>query len=302
MRLRLLLVYWALEYQQAVDFFVSINGFFNEMFMEQKFSVLFYVNEKSNPIWLKRSIDSVLSNTVCPDEIVIAATGNICDEIRSIITEFQKKANIQFFSHPVPYGRGTTLEMFLPKCSHELVALQDVESIALPNRFEKQLAYFNATPDIAVLGSYFQEIDVNSLTPIDVHPVPQTDRKIRRFMKTQCPFQHGTVMFKKSVILDSGNYQVYPMFLDDYYLWVRVLGKGYKGANLSDVLVSMPANPDLTWGRALYLFLADRDLCSTMRQLKLMSSFTYHRIVIGRFIKYFLIPTCLRIRKKWIYN
>ncbi len=270
--------------------------------MTQKFSVLMYVNEKSNPTWLKRSLESVLSNTICPTEIVLAATGDINDDIKSIIAEFQKKGNIQFFSHPVPYGRGTTLEMFLPKCSHELVALQDVEAIAMPNRFEKQLAYFSANPDVAVVGSYFQEIDANSLEPIDVHPVPQTDIKIRRVVKTQCPFQHGTVMFKKAAILDSGNYEAYPMFLDDYYLWVRVLGKGYKGANLPDVLVSMPANLDLTWGRALYLFLADRDLCSTMRQLKLMSGFTYHRLVIGRFIKYFLVPNCLRIRKKWIYN
>ncbi len=266
------------------------------------FSVLMYVSEKSHPSWLKRSLESVLSNTACPNEIVLAATGDISDEIKSIIAEFQKKSNIQVFSHPVPYGRGTTLKMFLPKCGHELIALQDVEAIALPNRFEKQLAYLNANPDIAVLGSCFQEIDANSLETIDVHSVPRTDNKIRRCLKTRCPFQHGTVMFKKSAILDVGNYDSYPMFLDDYYLWVRVLGKGYKGANLPDVLVSMPKNPDLTWGRALYLFLADRDLCSTMRQLKLMGAFTYYRVVIGRFIKYFLIPNCLRIRKKWIYN
>lgn len=270
--------------------------------MNTPFSILLYVNEKSNSAWLKRSLDSVLSNTVFPDEIVIAITGNISDEIKSIIAELQKKANIQCFSHPVPYGRGTTLKMFLPKCSYELVALQDVEAIAMPNRFEKQLAYFNASPDVAVLGSCFQEIDAASLEPIDIHPVPQTDKQIRRFVKTQCPFQHGTVMFKKSAVLDSGNYESYPMSLDDYYLWVRVLGKGYKGSNLPDALVSMPQNPDLTWGRAFYLFLADRDLCSVMCQFKLMGIFTYYRIVIGRFIKYFLIPNCLRIRKKWIYN
>ncbi len=273
--------------------------------MTQKFppfSVLFYINEKSTPTWLKRSLDSVLSNTVCPDEIVLATTGDISDEIKSIIAEFQKKSNIQVFSHPVPYGRGTTLGMFLPKCSHEIVALQDVEAIAMPNRFEKQLAYFDAHPDTAILGSWFQEIDNDSLEPIEVQSTPETNNEIKECLKNQCPFQHGTVMFKKSAIIASGNYQSYPMFLDDYYLWVRVLGKGYKGANLSDVLVSMPKNPDLTWGRAIYLFLADRDLCAAMRQLKLMGGFTYYRILVGRFIKYFLIPNRLRLRTKWIYN
>ena len=124
-------------------------------------------------------------------------------------------------------------------------------------------------------------------------------------MKTQCPFQHGTVMFKKSAIIASGNYQAYPLLLDNYYLWVRVLGRGYKGANLPDVLVAMPKNPDLTWGLAVHLFLADRDLCTEMRQLKLMGGFTYYRILAGRFIKYFLVPNRLRAvfhQGKWILN
>jgi len=266
------------------------------------FCVLLYVDEKSDITWLKRSLESVISNTVCPNEIIITSTGNISDKIKSVITDFQKKANVQFFSHPVPYGRETAFKMFLPKCNHDLIALQDVEAISLPNRFEKQLAYFNANPNVAILGSYFQEIDTNSLKFKDVHSVPLTDIKIRRGLKKRCPFQHGTVMFKKSAILDAGNYESYPMFLDDYYLCVRVLGKGYKGANLPDVLVSMPPNPDLTWGRALYLFLAYRDLYLTMRKFKLISSFTYYRLVIGRIIRYFLLPRCLRFREKWIYN
>ena len=271
----------------------------------QKFSVLLYVDGRSNPVWLKRSLDSVLSNTVCPDEIVITSTGDIEEKTKSLIAEFQKKANIKFLSSTVPYGRGTALKMFMPECSHELIALQDVEAIATSNRFEKQLSYFQTHSDIAVLGSCFKEIDTNSLKPIDIHSVPQTNVQIRRFIKTKCPFQHGTVMFKKSAIIASGGYDSYPMFWDDYYLWIRVLGKGYKAANLPDVLVSMPKNPDLKWGRAMYLFLADRDLCSTMRQLKLMGSFTYYRIVTCRFIKYFLTPNWLRSlfhREKWILN
>ena len=271
--------------------------------MRHPFSVLMSVYAKDRPAWVCRSLDSIFLNTVKPSEVVIVIDGPISVQLRGILSEFSHKyPQIKLCQLAKNGGLGPALAYGLQQCSHELVARMDADDISLPDRFEKQLAYFNANSDVAILGSCFQEIDANSLKPINVHSVPQTDNKIRRCVKTQCPFQHGTVMFKKSAAIDSGNYESYPMFLDDYYLWVRILGKGYKGANLSDVLVSMPKNPDLTWGRALYLFLADRNLCSTMRQLKLMGSFTYYRIVIGRFIKYFLIPNCLRIRKKWIYN
>ena len=47
-------------------------------------------------------------------------------------------------------------------------------------------------------------------------------------------------MFKKSAVLDAGNYQ--RMFLiEDYYLWVRMLLKGYKFYNIQEVLVNVRA-------------------------------------------------------------
>ena len=43
-------------------------------------------------------------------------------------------------------------------------------------------------------------------------------------------------MFRKSSVLDAGNYQPVP-FAEDYDLWVRMLCNGCQAANLPDVLV-----------------------------------------------------------------
>ena len=46
-----------------------------------------------------------------------------------------------------------------------------------------------------------------------------------------------TVLFRKKDVIDSGGYQ--PMKgLEDYYLWSRMLAKGYKISNIDKVLVN----------------------------------------------------------------
>lgn len=55
-------------------------------------------------------------------------------------------------------------------------------------------------------------------------------------MKKRCPFNHMTVMFKKSDIIASGNYRDW-FWNEDYYLWIRLALKEYKFANLANTLV-----------------------------------------------------------------
>ena len=45
-----------------------------------------------------------------------------------------------------------------------------------------------------------------------------------------------TVVYKRDVILSLGGYQ-HHLFMEDYNLWLRVIGNNYKVANLPDVLL-----------------------------------------------------------------
>ena len=52
---------------------------------------------------------------------------------------------------------------------------------------------------------------------------------------------HVTVMFRKQDVLAAGNYQTFLGF-EDYYLWVRMMKKRYKFANVNQVLVYVRTN------------------------------------------------------------
>ena len=101
-------------------------------------------------------------------------------------------------------------------------------------------------------------------------------------------------MFKKQAILDAGNYKDFPN-LEDEYLWVRVIGKGYKTANLTSVIAnihSIDAYEQMVL--ALPHFQMKRELFSTMRQMGMISSFAYYRLVCMAFIKYLIVPNWFR--------
>ena len=53
-----------------------------------------------------------------------------------------------------------------------------------------------------------------------------------------------TVMFKKSAVINSGNYRDF-LWFEDYDLWVRMLQKGYQAANIPEILVNVRADKDM---------------------------------------------------------
>jgi len=69
-----------------------------------------------------------------------------------------------------------------------------------------------------------------------VRKTPSQPQEVNRLARRRNPINHPTIMFRKSSVIESGNYQPCLMF-EDYFLWARMLQRGFQLANLSDVLV-----------------------------------------------------------------
>ena len=55
---------------------------------------------------------------------------------------------------------------------------------------------------------------------------------------------HPVVMFKKSAVVAAGGYQHFP-FLEDYYLWIRMLLSGAKFYNIQKSLLFFRSSSDM---------------------------------------------------------
>lgn len=208
--------------------------------MKQPFSVLMSIYAKDCPAWVCRSLDSLFLNTVKPSEVVIVIDGPISVQLRGILSEFSHRyPQIKLCPLAKNGSLGSALVYGLQQCSYELVARMDADSIALPERFEKQLAYFSEHPETAVLGGQIQEIDGETLQPVAVRSVPITYPEIKAYLRMRFPFNHRTVMFKKSAVLTVGNYTSFHVMKD---LWARLAANGYKMANLPDIVLNARAD------------------------------------------------------------
>ena len=206
----------------------------------RKFSVLMSVYRKENPSWFRDAVESIVRQTAIPSEILIVQDGSLTPELYHVCNEL--KETYPNIIHYLPLAQNVGLGLALQKgiigCENELIARMDTDDIARPNRFELQLKAFEENPNLSVCGGFIQEFDREPSDGNHIRKVPLTQSDIVNFAKKRNPFNHMTVMFKKSAILEVGNYQTFPL-LEDYFLWFRMIMAGKSMMNLPVVLVDV---------------------------------------------------------------
>lgn len=201
------------------------------------FSVLMSVYHKENPTYLKEALESIVNQTLLPNEVIIVEDGPLTDELYAVLGAFKKEhAMIKTYSLPTNQGLGKALNYGLKFCTNEWVARCDSDDINVLERFQEQIAYLKIHPDIDVLGSNIIEFG-NDLSDIKSTKImPSRHQEILQMMKRRNPMCHVTVVFKKSKVLLSGGYQHLP-YVEDYYLWARMASQQCILENINKALV-----------------------------------------------------------------
>lgn len=204
-----------------------------------EFSVLLSIYHKENPTFLNQCFSSIWSEQMLkPTEIVLVKDGELTAELEQVISAWQEKMgsvlNIVALEQNV--GLGKALNAGLAQCRYDWILRMDTDDIAMPDRFQKQIDFIKGNPDVVLFSSQILEFNHHISDTSVLKSVPTEYQKIKQFAQKRCPFNHMTVAYKKDVILELGGYQ-HHLFMEDYNLWLRVIGAGYKVANLPDVLL-----------------------------------------------------------------
>lgn len=219
------------------------------------FSVLLSLYGKENPAYLRQSLDSVFGQTLPPDEVVLVEDGPLTAALYAVVEEYARKyPALKIVPLPENVGLGRALNEGLKHCSHELVARMDTDDIAMPDRFERQIAVFTKNPDVDVTSAWIKEFIDNPQHILSIKKIPEKHWEIMLYARKRCPINHPTVMFRKSVLLSAGGYKHFPL-LEDYYLWIRMLMNGAKFYNIQDSLLYFRSSSGMYHrrGGAVYL-------------------------------------------------
>ena len=214
--------------------------------MDNKYSVLMSLYIKEKPEYLKACLDSILAQTVSPDEIVIVKDGPLTAELEEVLTEYVEASPKLYTLVPLETNRGLGLALAegMLHCKNELVARMDTDDISRSDRMEQQLAEFAKDPDLDVCGSHIVEFEDDIQNIVAQRRVPLEDTAIKQYQKRRDGLNHVTVMFKKSTVLRAGNYQSC-LLMEDTLLWANMFNAGAKAMNIDDSLVYVRIGQDM---------------------------------------------------------
>lgn len=217
--------------------------------MQQKYSVLmplWYLEKKE---YIHQSLESVLQQTIPPSEIVLVVDHPLLPETEEFLIEIQnqypdiplrKIENFDLFGK----GLGAVLGFGVFQCQYDFIARMDTDDICFPDRCEKELEILRKYPSVAIVGGGLEKFTVIPEQVDGYRFPPEKGKHLIQYSKYRNPFNHPTVMFRKQVILQVGNYSPLKE-CEDYELWYRVLKNGYQGYNLQFPVLHYRAGTDM---------------------------------------------------------
>ena len=176
------------------------------------------------------AIKSILAQTFTDFELIVIDDGST-DGTLEILRSFDDE-RVRVISNPENLGIVKTCNIGIAESRGDYIARQDADDISLSTRLEKQVAYLETHPEVALLGTARKTMQRNG--EVKAHKLRLQNPTFEDLLKRNC-FVHGSVVIRKAVVEAAGDYDELFRFAGDYELWLRI-AKQYATANLPEPL------------------------------------------------------------------
>jgi glycosyltransferase involved in cell wall biosynthesis len=188
--------------------------------------------------FLEAAIRSVLQQSLPDFELLVLNDGSKdrSREIAERVAKGDDRVHVLSFDNR---GIVRTLNDGLERSRGELIARMDADDLALPLRFERQVAYLASHSDVVALGTHAVMIDPDGdpICPwvVQLESHEEIDRRL--LGKTGGgTIVHPTVMIRRDVLVAVGGYRIECQWAEDLDLFLRLAEVG-RLANLPDILL-----------------------------------------------------------------
>jgi glycosyltransferase involved in cell wall biosynthesis len=205
--------------------------------MAEEFSLLMSVWAGDDPDFLEAAYRSVVHDqTRAPDDVVLVQDGPVpgplAERIAELIASSPSKAQVVALDANV--GLGVALDQGMAACAHDIVARMDADDIALPQRFEVQVPLVEQGVDL--VGSALFEFGADPDDIVGRRVPPLDPDEIVRYARFHQPFNHPTVVYRRTAVEAAGGYR-HLALMEDYLLFAKMIQQGCSVANVEEPLV-----------------------------------------------------------------
>ena len=205
--------------------------------MAEQFSLLMSVWGGDRPDYLEAAFRSVVHDqTRPPDDVVLVQDGPVPAELSEMITGLIHESPVKtsLLALDANVGLGLALDQGMAACAHDIVARMDADDIALPHRFAVQVPMVEGGIDL--VGSALLEFGTGPDDIVGSRVPPIEPGEIVRYARFHQPFNHPTVVYRRSVVEAAGGYR-HLALMEDYLLFARMIDEGATVGNVAEPLV-----------------------------------------------------------------
>jgi len=187
--------------------------------------------------FLAEAIESVLNQSYGAFELIIINDGST-DRTASITDQYARQdTRIRVLTNETAQGFGgeKASNSAYKLATGKYIAKLDADDIAHPARLSKQVAFLDQNPDIFLVGSFLELIDITGqVTGQRKYPV--NHQSIYQNFYYKSGIGHPSVMFRNGVV-ETDFYALRFPALNDYYSFFLLMKAGHRVANLPEYLV-----------------------------------------------------------------
>jgi hypothetical protein len=182
---------------------------------------------------LPQALDTILKQSFADFELIAINNGST-DGTRAYLDQIADPRVRAY--HQEDMGLAAALNRGISLARGRYIARQDHDDLADRSRIGKQVAFLDAHPDHALVGTR-AEIWVGDAPSGRFHDHPTEDDILRFDLLLNNPFVHSSVMMRKAALDHVGGYTTDPARQppEDYELWSRI-ARRHRVANLGERL------------------------------------------------------------------
>ncbi|MBR9973963.1 MAG: glycosyltransferase [Bacteroidetes bacterium] len=180
---------------------------------------------------LGRAMHSVLDQSFTDFEYIIVDDGST--DGSADVAEAIDDPRIRVIRSP-HHGRASALNTAFAACTAEFILIQDSDDIALPGRFEKQIAFLRGHPDVGMVGSWLLMAGDNG-TARRQYILPSQHDRIFDLMLVTSAVSFGASAIRRQCAVVTGPFNEALVAAEDYEFQLRLLDH-CRFANIPEVL------------------------------------------------------------------
>jgi len=185
--------------------------------------------------FLRQAVDSILNQTFTDFEFIVVNDGSTDGtaeilsgyaetDLRLRVVTQENRGLIKSLNRAIGVARG------------EYIARMDADDISMPERLAIQVCWLDTHPQIAVLGTRYDEIDENGRVVRRGNRCVGSTLVERALLQgNSSVFCHGSIMFRRVCFEHVGGYRKQFKHAEDYDLWLR-MAEHYELDNVAETL------------------------------------------------------------------